>query len=95
VCYEGATLVKDTIKQKQSLGRHLGCGNQLVDNYIEMRKRDMRRRAEQRGLMTPLSVQWKKWNEATKKRQDEQRAMLADAKELQSIKELEARLCLS
>lgn len=93
--FRGANKHNDTIKAKQVMGRKIGCGNQLVREYIEMRKRDMRGYARERGLTSPQSVQWKKWTDATNARYAEHWARVAEEKELQALRDLEARLCLS
>jgi hypothetical protein len=70
-------------------------GTQLVDIYIEMRKRKQRDWAKQLHVQTPRGAKWKKYCEKCKKEEAEEAARQAEIAEYEAIKGLRARLCYS
>lgn len=77
------------------MDQKMRSGTQLVDNYIEMRKRKQRDWAKQLRVQTPRAVEWKKYREKRKKEEAEEAARQVEIAEYEAIKGLEARLCYS
>ena len=97
--YGGKAEFLDRIRAKQVMEQKIGCGSQLVDNFVKLHKQKMCKLARERALLHPMGVRLKKWQMAMQKKAEEERAMkeaMEEAKvQMQVLTDLVGSLCAS